>query len=61
MRAQNGISRRHILALSAAAGSLAIGSGLREATGQAGKRIERLDPGLDKVIDTSTGVRLICE
>src|ERR1700730_10763217 len=29
MGAQNGISRRHILALSAAAGNLAIGSGLR--------------------------------
>jgi len=57
MRAQNGISRRHILALSAAAGSLAIGGGLREASGQAGKRIERLDPGLDKVIDTSQPIR----
>jgi gluconolactonase len=57
MRAQNGISRRHILALSAAAGSLAIGSGLREASGQAGKRIERLDPSLDKIIDTSQPIR----
>ena len=53
MRAQNGISRRHILALSVAAGSLAIGSSLREVSGQAGKRIERLDPSLDKIIDTS--------
>jgi hypothetical protein len=49
MRAQNRISRRHILALSAAAGSLAIGGDLREASGQAGKRIERLDPSLDTV------------
>jgi sugar lactone lactonase YvrE len=57
MGAQNGISRRHILALSAAAGSLAIGSGLREASGQAGKRIERLDPSLDKIIDTSQPIR----
>jgi hypothetical protein len=57
MRAQNGISRRHILALSAAAGSLAIGSGLREASGQAGKRIERLGPSLDKIIDTSQPIR----
>jgi len=57
MRMQNGISRRHILALSAAAGSLAIGSGLREASGQAGKRIELLDPRLDKVIDTSQPIR----
>ena len=57
MRAQNGISRRHMLAMSAAAGSLAIGSGLRGASAQAGKRIERLDPSLDKIIDTSQPIR----
>ena len=57
MRAQRGISRRHILAMSAAAGSLAIGNGLRDASGQAGKRIERLDPSLDKIIDTSQPIR----
>ena len=56
MNAQNGISRRHILAISMAAGSLAI-DGLRSASGQAAKRIERFDPNLDKIIDTSQPIR----
>jgi hypothetical protein len=46
-----------MLAISAAAGSLAIGSGFRGASAQAGKRIEQLDPSLDKIIDTSQPVR----
>jgi len=57
MRAQNAISRRHMLAMSAAAGSLAIGGGFHGASAQAGKRIERLDPGLDAIIDTSQPVQ----
>jgi hypothetical protein len=40
-----------MLAMSAAAGSLAIGTRLAEA--QAAKRIERLDPALDAIIDPS--------
>jgi hypothetical protein len=54
---QRDISRRHILATSAAAGGLAIASGLREASAQAGKRIERIDPSLDKIIDISQPIR----
>jgi len=42
------ISRRHMLALSAAAGSLAIAG----ARAQAAKRIEQFDPALDKIIDS---------
>jgi hypothetical protein len=38
--------------MSAAAGGLALG-GYRAATAQAAKRIERLDPALDQIIDTS--------
>jgi gluconolactonase len=57
MRLQSDVSRRHMLAISAAAGSLAIGSGFRGASAQAGKRIEQLDPSLDKIIDTSQPVR----
>jgi gluconolactonase len=39
--------------MSAAAGSLAIGGGYRDAAAQAAKRIERLDPALDQIISTS--------
>ena len=53
MGTEYGLTRRHMLAMSAAAGSLAIGGGYRDAVAQAGKRIERLDPALDQIIDTS--------
>src|SRR5207248_1067918 len=53
MRAQHGISRRQMLAISAAAGSLTFGSSFRDASAQGGKRIERLDPALDAIIDVS--------
>src|SRR5215831_6691832 len=49
---RNGISRRHLLELAGAAGGLALASGM-PAWAQAGKRIEKLDPALDKIIDTS--------
>jgi gluconolactonase len=52
METQHRISRRHMLAISAAAGSLAV-SGYRDAAAQAGKKIERLDPALDAIIDIS--------
>jgi gluconolactonase len=57
MRFPNDISRRHMLAMSAAAGSLAIWSGFRGASAQAGKRIEQLDPSLDKIIDMSQPIQ----
>jgi SMP-30/Gluconolactonase/LRE-like region len=57
MRLQSDVSRRHMLAISAAAGSLAIGSSFRRASAQGAKRIEQLDPSLDKIIDTSQPVR----
>ena len=57
MRLHSDVSRRHMLAISAAAGGLAIGSGFRGASAQAGKRIERLDPSLDAIIDTSQPVQ----
>jgi gluconolactonase len=47
------VSRRQMLAMSAAAGSLAITDGQRGATAQARTRIERLDPALDKIVATS--------
>jgi gluconolactonase len=53
MSTQQGFSRRHVLAMSAAAGSFAIGMGRRGAVAQAAKRIERLDPALDEIISAS--------
>jgi gluconolactonase len=57
MRLQSDVSRRHMLAISAAAGGLAIGRGFRGASAQAGKRIERLDPSLDAIIDMSQPIQ----
>ncbi len=53
MATQHGFSRRHLLAMSAAAGSFAIAGGSRRSAAQAAKRIERLDPALDEIISTS--------
>src|SRR5215469_14564035 len=46
-------SRRHMLAMSAAAGSLAVCGGHDTAAAQAAKRIERLDPALDQIVSTT--------
>src|SRR5258705_6670490 len=53
MSAQHAFSRRHMLAMSAAAGSLAAGGGYRSAVGQAAKRIERLVRALDQIVSAS--------
>ena len=50
------ISRRHMLALSAAAGGLAL-SGFDSASAQAAKRIEQFEPALDKIISTSEPIK----
>jgi len=50
---QRSFSRRHILAMSAAAGGLAVGRSFSDAAAQAAKRIERLDPALDQIISTA--------
>src|SRR5262249_3334042 len=52
MDGKHNVSRRQVLAMSGAAASLAIG-GRRDAAAQAGRRIERLDPALDRIIDAS--------
>jgi hypothetical protein len=51
------ISRRHMLALSAAAGGLAFDGGIRRAFAQASTRIEQLAPELDKIIATSEPIK----
>jgi gluconolactonase len=50
--ATHAFSRRHMLAMSAAAGSLAVG-GYRGAAAQARTRIDRLDPALDGIVSAS--------
>jgi len=52
MTIEHGISRRRMLALSAA-GSAAIATGIRSGSAQAGKRIEALAPDFDKIVSTS--------
>ena len=51
MISQQGISRRHMMAISAA-GSLALGSGIGRAAAQGAKRIEKLAPELDAILAT---------
>ena len=57
MQVQNGVSRRRMLALSAAAGGLAMGSAFRRASAQAGKRIDQYAPELDSIISTSEPIQ----
>ena len=54
------ISRRHMLAMSAAAGGLAM-SGFAASAQQPAKKIEQLDPALDKIISTSEPINYIAE
>ena len=56
MLTRNGISRRHVLTMAGAAGSLALAGG-RSGLAQTSKRIEKLDPGLDTIIDTSQSIQ----
>ena len=56
MGARQRISRRQALAISAAAGSLAIGL-YREVAAQAQKRIERYSPELDGIISSSEPIQ----
>ena len=55
---QSGISRRRMLAMSAAAGGLAIGPA-GSASAQVDKRIERLAPELDKIMSTREPIRVL--
>ena len=57
MQVQNSVSRRRMLALSAAAGGLAMGSAFRRASAQAGKRIDQYAPELESIISTSEPIQ----
>jgi gluconolactonase len=57
MQAAHGISRRRMLEMAGAAGGLALVGGARTLWAQGAKRIERLAPELDGIIDTSQSIR----
>jgi gluconolactonase len=57
MQAGHGISRRRMLEMAGAAGGLALLGGATGAWAQGAKRIERLSPELDGIIDTSQSIR----
>ena len=57
MRASNKYSRRQLLKMVGAAGGLAMAGGIRGAWAQAAKRIEQLDPGLDRILAASQPIQ----
>ena len=57
VQAGDGISRRRMLEMVGAAGGLALAGGARGAWAQSAKRIERLAPELDGMIDSSQSIR----
>jgi gluconolactonase len=61
MRAQNGISRRHVLGMAAAVGGLAMTGGVRGVLAQAAKRIEQLAPEVEKIISPSEPIQELAE
>src|SRR3989442_5096913 len=61
MRAQNGISRRDVLGMAVAVGSLALSGGVRGVGAQTPKRIEQLAPELDKIIAPSEPIQELAE
>ena len=61
MRAQNSLSRRDVLGMAVAVGSLALSGGVRRVEAQAAKRIEPLAPELDKIIAPSEPIQELAE
>ena len=57
MSIEHGFSRRDVLAMSLAAGGIAMGGGIRDTSAQASKRIEQLAPELDKIIGTNEPIK----
>jgi gluconolactonase len=57
MQARDRISRRRVLEMVGAAGALALAGGAGVASAQGAKRIERLAPELDAIIDSSQAIR----
>jgi gluconolactonase len=61
MHTHHGISRRYVLGMVAAVGSLAMAGGVRRVLAQAVKRIEQLAPELDKIIAPAEPIQELAE
>jgi hypothetical protein len=61
MRAQHGISRRHVLRMAVTVGSLAMAGGVRGVGAQTPKRIEQLAPELDQILSPSEPIQELAE
>jgi hypothetical protein len=61
MHAQNGLSRRDVLGMAVAVGSLALAGGVRSVEAQAAKRIEPLAPELDEIIAPSEPIQELAD
>ena len=61
MRTQNGISRRQVLGMAVAVGSLAVAGGLRSVAAHVAKQIEPLAPELEKIISPSEPIQELAE
>src|SRR5262247_3189111 len=61
MRTQHGISRRQVLGMAVAVGSLAVAGGRRRVAAQAAKQIEQLAPELEKIISPSEPIQELAE
>ena len=57
MQSPDNFSRRQLLKSTAAAGCVAIAGGIGNTWAQGAKRIERLDPGLDRVLSASQSIQ----
>src|SRR6266849_7505608 len=61
MRAQSGISRRHVLRMAMAVGGLAIAGGVRRVWAQEAKRIEQLAPELAQILSPSEPIQELAD
>jgi gluconolactonase len=61
MRTQNSLSRRDVLGMAVAVGSLALSGGVRGVKAQTAKRIESLAPELDKIISPSEPIQELAD
>ena len=61
MSIEHGFSRRDVLAMSVAAGGIAMGGSIRGASAQVTKRIEQLAPELDKIIATTAPINELAD
>jgi gluconolactonase len=57
MQFRNGISRRQVLKIAGAASGLAVAGGIGSVHAQAAKRVEQLDPGLDRILSASQPIQ----